>query len=136
MGCGIIVKIIMNNILISNPAIGVYGAPIGTLTAYFVMAFINFCFVIKCVGIKPAFIKNFGKPLIAAIMSSLVTIATYEAIKRAGYPNIATVISIMATVFIYFVFLFVFQTFTEQDIKILPKGDWVCEKMKKMHLLK
>lgn len=136
MGCGIIVKIIMNNILISNPAIGVYGAPIGTLTAYFVMAFINFCFVIKCVGIKPAFIKNFGKPLIAAIMSSLVTIATYGAIKRTGYPNIATVISIMATAIIYFVLLFVFQTFTEQDIKILPKGDWICKKMKKMHLLK
>lgn len=136
MGCGIIVKIIINNLLISNSDIGVYGAPIGTLAAYFVMAFFNFCFVIKCVGIKPTFVKNFVKPLIAAMISSLVTIATYELIDRTGHPNMATVISIIVTAIIYFVFLFIFQTFTEQDIRILPKGDWICEKMKKMHLLK
>ena len=136
MGCGIIVKIIINNVLISNSDIGVYGAPIGTLAAYFVMAFFNFCFVIKCVGIKPTFVKNFVKPLIAAMISSLVTIATYELIDRTGHPNVATVISIIVTAIIYFVFLFIFQTFTEQDIRILPKGDWICEKMKKMHLLK
>ena len=136
MGCGIIVKIIINNLLISNSDIGVYGAPIGTLAAYFVMAFFNFCFVIKCVGIKPTFVKNFVKPLIAAMISSLVTIATYELIDRTGHPNVATVISIIVTAIIYFVFLFIFQTFTEQDIRILPKGDWICEKMKKMHLLK
>ena len=136
MGCGIIVKIVMNNLLIRNPAVGVYGAPIGTLTAYFVMAFINFCFVINCVGIKPTFIKNFGKPLVSAILSTLVTIATYEAIKRTGYPNVATLVSIVATAITYFIFLLVFKTFTEQDIKILPKGNWLCEKMKKMRILK
>lgn len=136
MGCGIMVKIVMNNLLIRNPAVGVYGAPIGTLTAYFVMAFINFCFVINCVGIKPTFIKNFGKPLIAAILSTFVTITTYEAIKRTGYPNVATLVSIAVTTITYFIFLVVFKTFTEQDIKILPKGNWLCERMKKMHLLK
>lgn len=136
MGCGIMVKIVMNNLLIRNPAVGVYGAPIGTLTAYFVMAFINFCFVINCVGIKPTFIKNFGKPLIAAILSTFVTITTYEAIKRTGYPNVATLVSIAVTAITYFIFLVVFKTFTEQDIKILPKGNWLCERMKKMHLLK
>ena len=136
MGCGIIVKIVMNNLLIRNPSVGVYGAPIGTLTAYFVMAFINFCFVINCVGIKPTFIKNFGKPLISAILSTFVTIATYEAIKSTGYPNVATLVSIVATAITYFVFLLVFKTFTEQDVKILPKGNWLCEKMKKMRILR
>ena len=136
MGCGILVKILMNNILIRDPDIGVYGAPIGTLAAYFVMAFINFCFVIKYVGIRPTFIKNFGKPLVSAIASSFVTIAVYEMINRAGYPNVATLISITATAIVYFILLLVFRTFTEQDIKILPKGDQIYQKLNKMNLIK
>jgi len=49
---GIVVKIILNVLLISNPSIGIYGAPIGTLASYFVMASINFYFVIHFTRFK------------------------------------------------------------------------------------
>ncbi len=135
MGCGIVVKIILNNILLRNSAIGVYGAPIGTLVAYFVMAFFNFCFVIKHVGIRPTFIIKFVKPFIAAILSSFVTVATYELIKRSGYPNVGTLISIIATAIVYFLLLFAFKTFTAQDVLILPKGEKIYKALKRIHFI-
>ena len=74
MFCGIVVKLVLNLILIRNPSIGIYGAPIGTVACYFTMALINFYFVVKYVGIRFVFVKNFIKPLIATLLGSLVTI--------------------------------------------------------------
>lgn len=60
MLCGAAVKLVINFILISIPQVGVYGAPIGTVISYFVMAVLNFCFVAKYVHLDIKILKSFS----------------------------------------------------------------------------
>ena len=122
MFCGIVVKLVLNLILIRNPSIGIYGAPIGTVACYFTMALINFYFVVKYVGIRFVFVKNFIKPLIATLLGSLVTIGVYYIVNIAFSSTVATCISIIATMLAYLVLLFLLKTFQRSDI-ILPRGE-------------
>ena len=133
---GIIVKIILNILLIRNPSIGIYGAPIGTLVSYFVMAAINFYFVIKYVGIHISMIKSFGKPLLASIMASVFTVLIYFLIASMGHPNVGTIIAIILTAVVYFIFLFLLRAFTKADILLLPKGDSIYRLLKNLRLMK
>ncbi|MBS6447208.1 MAG: polysaccharide biosynthesis protein [Clostridiales bacterium] len=134
---GIVVKIILNVLLISNPSIGIYGAPIGTLVSYFVMASINFYFVIKYVGIHVSIIKNFGKPFLSSLAASLLTVLVYVLVEtQTGHAAVATVLSILITVLVYFILLFLLHTFTKNDILLLPKGESIYRVLCKMKLMK
>lgn len=132
---GIVVKIILNIILISNPSIGIYGAPIGTLASYFVMAAINFYFVIKYVGLHISFLKNFIKPFLASLIASIFTVLTYIGISGSGHVNVATLIAIVVTVIVYFITLFVLRTFSRNDILILPNGEKIYHILKKFKMI-
>lgn len=136
MYSGIIIKLIANIVLIPIPTIGIYGAPIGTVIGYFAMATINFYFIIKYVGIKANFFKNLMQILFAALVSTIITILSYQLINRLGYSSIATIASIVMTAFAYFVFLFIFRAFEKNDILILPKGDKIYHALKKFKLIK
>jgi stage V sporulation protein B len=135
MFCGIAVKLILNICLIRNPSVGIYGAPIGTVACYFTMALVNFYFVIKYVGIKVSFLKNFIKPLIATLMASIVTVATYWVIQMKLSSTIATCVSILMTVIVYFILLFLMKTFQRSDIIILPKGEKIYRFLLKHKLI-
>ena len=123
MFCGIVVKLILNLVLIRNPSVGIYGAPIGTVACYFTMAAVNFFFVIKYVGIQINFIKNFIKPFLATILASMVTIATYCLVGLRFGDTIATCAAILMTIITYLILLFLLRTFQRSDIIILPKGE-------------
>lgn len=136
MYSGVIIKLILNLVLISNSKIGIYGAPIATIVGYFTMAAINFYFVIKYVGIEIRFFHNFIKIFSASLLASIVTIATYRLLKISGHPTFATLIAIFVTMLIYFVLLFIFKIFDKSDIMMLPKGTRIYEKLKKIHFVK
>ncbi len=135
MFCGVIVKLILNCVLIRNPVIGIYGAPIGTVASYFTMAVVNFYFVIRYVGIRIGFIKNFIKPLLGTLLASVVTVATYWIVDLRFSSTWATCISILMTVVFYFIFLFLLKTFQRSDILILPKGEKIYQFLLKHKLV-
>ncbi len=136
MFCGILVKLVLNLTLIRNPVIGIYGAPIGTVACYFTMAVINFYFVIKYVGIRISFIKNFIKPFIGTLLASVVTVFTYWLVDLKFSSSIATCVSILMTIIAYFVLLFLLRTFQKSDIIILPKGEKIYRFLSKHKLVK
>ncbi len=135
MFCGIAVKLVCNLILIQNPAIGIYGAPIGTVACYFTMALVNFYFVVRYVGIRISFLKNFIKPLAASLLSSFVTVGGYLFLDRYLSSTAATCVAILATVIAYFVLLFLLRTFQKADILILPKGERIYRILSRMKLV-
>ena len=136
MYSGVLVKLILNLVLISNPDIGIYGAPIATVCGYFTMAAINFYFIIKYIGIELRFFKNFLKEFFASAVSSVLTITVYKLIAEMGYPSIATLVSILATVVAYFILLFLLNTFEKSDIILLPKGQRIYGLLRKIKLVK
>ena len=136
MFCGVAVKMICNTLLLSNPQIGIYGAPIGTVASYFTMATVNFCFVIRYVGISFGFLKNFIKPLIATLLATVITIASYQLINLKLSSAIATCLSIVLTIIAYFFFLLILKTFQKSDIMILPKGEKIYRFLEKRKWIK
>lgn len=136
MYSGVLVKLILNMVLISNPSIGIYGAPIATVCGYFTMASINFCFIIKYVGIELSFFKNFLKAFTASAISSVLTITVYQVISRLGRPTIATLVSIVVTMIAYFILLFLLNGFEKSDVILLPKGQKIYALLKKMKLMR
>ena len=136
MYSGVLVKLLLNLILISNPSIGIYGAPIATVCGYFTMAAINFYFIIKHIGIEIKFFKNFLKAVAASGISSVLTVTVYQVIARLGRPSVATLVSIFVTVIAYFILLFLLNAFEKSDIILLPKGQKIYAVLKKVRLMK
>ncbi len=136
MYSGVFVKLILNVILISNPSIGIYGAPIATVVGYFTMASINFYFIMKHIGIRIEFFKNFMKAFMASAISSIVTIAVYKLIEMLGHGTIATIVSVFATAIVYFILLLLLNTIEKSDIILLPKGTKIYGLLKKIRLMK
>jgi stage V sporulation protein B len=136
MFCGILVKLVLNLVLIRNPAVGIYGAPIGTVACYFTMAVINFYFVIKYVGVHIGFIKNFIKPFIGTLLASVVTVFTYWLVYLKCSSSVATCVSILMTIIAYFILLFLLRAFQRSDIIILPKGEKIYRFLSKHKLVK
>ena len=136
MYSGVFVKLILNFVLISQPEIGIYGAPIATILGYFTMASFNFYFIIRYVGLKSVFFKNLLKAFSASALASIVTIAVYQLLKTHGHPSFGTIIAIIATMIVYFLLLFVLKAFDKSDIIILPKGQKLYSALKKMRLVK
>ena len=136
MVCGIVAKAVVSCALMSIKSIGILGAPIGTLVSYFVMAAVNFMFVLKYVSSEINIFKLIIKPIVASGLASILTLTSYNAIYRAGHPTVGTVISIALTVFAYFIFLFVLKEFNRDDIMIFPHGEKIYKALVKMHLMK
>lgn len=136
MACGIAVKAIVSVVLLGIPSVGIYGAPIGTMASYFVMAAINFAFVIKYVMPEINLFRIISKPLAASVAGSVITIFVYNLIRGFGRPNVGTLASVIATVIVYAIFLFLFREFTESDILILPKGKKIYDLLCKIKLMK
>ena len=136
MYSGVLVKLILNIVLISNPNIGIYGAPIATVIGYFTMASINFYFILRHIGIRIEFFKNFLKAFSASAISSIVTIAVYRLIANLGYNTIGTLSAVIATAIVYFILLLLFNAVQKSDIILLPKGQKIYRILKKIRLMK
>ena len=134
MYSGVIVKLLLNLFLISNPNIGIYGAPIATVFGYFTMAAINFYFILKYIGIKIEFFKNFLKAFSASAISSVATVAVYRLIANLGYNTIGTLSAVIATAIVYFILLLLFDAVQKTDIILLPKGKKIYCILKNMVL--
>ena len=136
MYSGVLVKLVLNLVLVSNPSIGIYGAPIATVCGYFTMAAINFCFIIKYVGIQVKFFKTFLKAFVASSIASVLTITVYKVVAGFGRPTVATLVSIGVTIVAYFVLLFLVNAFEKGDIILLPKGQKIYALLKKIKLMR
>ena len=134
MTCGTIVKLILNLVLISS--FGIIGAPIATICGYFVMALINFIYVLKYTDVSTGIIRAFIKPLISTIISLPFTVISFILTIKATSQNVATIISILITIVVYLFALFITKSFTKDDIMMLPKGEKIYNKLVKMKLMK
>lgn len=137
MVVGVLVKIIGNLVLISNPYLGVKGAPIATLLAYITMATCNVLFVKKFVKHEFKIMKIYLKPLGAGIIASLVTMSSYTLIHTLwGSAWYGVMVSIVLTAIVYFIFLFIVRALEKNDILFLSHGDKIYRVLNKIHLVK
>lgn len=143
---GAVVKIILNYILVGNPSININGAAVGSIACYVVIVAINLSMLIKISGTKLDFKSMFFKPLFCSAMSCISAFACYKVfgslLEGIGDPSsrlnggtIATLIAIVAAVFVYVVTLLLSKGLSRDDVNMIPKGEKIAKVLEKRGFL-
>ena len=127
---GGVVKVVMNYILVGNPAINIHGAPISTLCCYVVIVVLNLFFVWKYSPEKPRYLQIFVKPVIASTLMGGAAWAVHGFVSRLlsgsrsayGANALGTMIGIIAGVVVYAVLVVALQILRAEDLKTVPHG--------------
>jgi len=150
---GAVVKIVLNYVLVGNPAYNINGAPVGSIACYVIIVGLNVFFLLRISKTRVNFMSVFFKPLFCAGLSAAAAWAGYGLTERllsgrlAGLdfdgllgrlldPNTAsTLFAIVAAVIIYLLALLLTKALSKDDIVMLPKGEKIAKRLEKYGLL-
>lgn len=130
---GVIIKIILNYALVGIPLINIQGASIGTLACYIFVSVMALYFLCRETNVKPDLKLTILKPLISAIFSAIAAYNSYGLLSRFISFKLSTLLAIIIAVFVYVAALLLTKTLNESDIKMLPKGQSIYNKLKELH---
>lgn len=124
-------KVVINYILVGNPAINIKGAPIGTLVCYCLIALINLIIVRNMLAEKPNYFAIFFKPVLASTVMGAAAWASHGLLSRAfsggyGANALATFLAIGIAVAVYFILVLALRIITAEDLRMIPKGEKIA----------
>ncbi len=126
---GGVIKIAVNWFLVARPEINIYGAPVGTLVSYLVMAVMNYVFMCRTLDERPHLAPVFVRPLAASLLMGAAAWAIYGLCARfigAGSwlgTAVCMMAAIIVAVVVYAVSAISFRTITGDDLKLIPGGE-------------
>lgn len=130
MGC--IAKFILNVVLIRQPSINIYGAPISSIACQVISFTYGFSVLAKNMSLKFSFIKYILKPVGCAAPMGVCAWAVYKLSMLALHSNLISVaLSILAAVVIYFALVIAFKVLDDEEIKMLPMGEKIYKFLKR-----
>ena len=136
---GGVTKVVMNYILVGNPAINIHGAPISTLCCYMVIVGLNLFFVWKYSPQKPRYVQLFAKPVVASAIMGVCAWSVHGIVNRFlssghsayGANAIGVMCGIGSGVVIYGVLVIALRILRAEDVRSIPKGEKI---IKLLHL--
>lgn len=129
---GGVVKIGVNYVLVGDPDINIYGAPIGTLCCYFAMCAMNYVFMCRSLDKAPSLGRVLGRPLLATAIMAVVAYGAYTlcaaVLAPVGRLSIAVDlgVAIVLAVIAYAIFAIKLRAITAEDMSLIPKGDKIA----------
>ena len=129
---GGLVKIIVNWFLVAQRSINIYGAPVGTLVSYVVMALMNYIFICVALKHRPKLLRIFARPLAASVLMGAAAWAIYGLCVRfigaASWSRIALCMlaAIAVAVIVYLVSTIALRSITKEDMKLIPGGEKIA----------
>ena len=130
---GGVVKVLINWFLVARPEINIYGAPVGTLASYFVMAAMNYVFMWRCLEYRPRLLRCFAGPLFSSALMGLTAWGIYGLFSRMlarhiGHAMlIAMVLAILAAVLVYLVTAILTRSVIKEDLHLIPGGQKIAK---------
>lgn len=130
---GGLVKIGVNWILVAQRQINIYGAPVGTLVSYLVMAGMNYAFMARTLDQRPKLFKVFSGSIAASLLMGAAAWAIYGLAARIigaesmMHMALCMLAAIAAAVVIYLVAVINMKVVTKDDMKMIPKGEKVAK---------
>lgn len=145
---GGVAKIIVSYVLVGNPRVMIFGAPVGTLTCFVVVSLLNLLVIKRKVNHPPAFGKVFLKPLIASVVMAGAAWGSYGLIDKVlramdlfwkvnaetgelyySYLGTAsaTLAAILIAVIVYVVLVLVLRVISHDDLALMPKGEKIAK---------
>ena len=127
MIAGGVVKVVVNYFLVANRGINIYGAPIGTLVSYVLMAVMNFIMMCVVLDKNPRLRVILLKPFLCTAVMGAAALAVFAAVGRlAAHGRLvlmaALFAAILAAVAVYLVLSILLRTVTKEDMALIPGG--------------
>lgn len=132
---GSVVKLAASYVLIGIPAINIYGAPIGTFLSYLSIVLVNFWFVKKYLCIRPRLGEILVRPVIAGMFCAGAAYGSYMLFDAVLPQKAATICAILCAGVVYVLAVFLMRCISEEDIRLLPKGDKLYSILHKVRLV-
>ena len=129
---GGLVKIVINWFLVAQRPINIYGAPIGTLVSYFVMALMDFVFLCRALDRRPRVLRVFAGPVFSSALMGAAAWGVYGLAARFLPPHsrmstlLAMAVAILAAVIVYVVAAIVTRSVTKEDLTLIPGGEKIA----------
>ncbi len=136
-----IVKLVINISLVSNPAININGAPIGTTACYFTYMALNLIYVRKVTKADIGFgfwIKPIVSGLVMAVTGWLAYSLLGNVIDASSRLNAAILFVACGAVsgIAYFIAMLIVGGIKKDDVLVLPKGEKIATLLARLKLLK
>lgn len=137
LGIGVVVKLILNLVLVPNPAIGVNGAAIGNVVCNVIACIIGFVVLKRNIDIEMKFSKFVLKPIMATVIMGICSMGVYTVLIGMHLAmKKATIIAIIVAVITYALALVVLKIFTKEEICMIPYGQKICKVLEKTGIYK
>ncbi len=130
------VKLVLNYMLIPNPAIGIKGAAISSIVCYLIAASISMIAVTRKIKLNISFTNFVFKPAVSAAAMGIAAVYTYRVL--LGYTqsiSVSTLTAIALAAVVYILMLLGVRGLSREDFKMLPYGDKISNMLVKMNLL-
>ena len=131
---GGVVKVLVNRVMISNPAVNIYGAAIGTLCCFASVCLLDFLFMKSCFGQLPKLRHVILRPLLSTVLMGAAAWLVYRlcGMVLGAEPGrllmlIYLGVSILAAVLVYGVLIIKTRSVTAEDMKLIPKGEKIAK---------
>ena len=135
-GLGAIVKFILNMILIPNPKVGIYGAPISSFVSQVIMFVICYKVMNRCVNMHIKFKRHIIKPVISAVGMGLIVYGVHSLLASFLGNTLNTIISILIGAISYCLLILITKTLTKEDILMIPYGTKIYNILLKFKIYK
>lgn len=126
---GAIVKLTLSYTLVGIPAININGAAISTVCGFATAAILNMITLVRRSTTKMDYKEIFGKPILNVLTMSVFVLSSRQLFLLLGSGRLATVLSILVGIVVYFVMVFLTNTLSENDLELMPGGS----KLKKLN---
>ena len=132
---GGIVKVVVTYVLVGNPNINIYGAPLGTLCCYLVMLTANLWFMARNMARPMNVGRIIGRSGLSALVMGIAAWAVWSLLHGLMGGVLATVAgrelnvllplvaAVGAGVVVYCVLVIALRAITLEDMKLFPKGE-------------
>ena len=117
------VKIAANYLLVTDPAISIHGAPIGTLLCYAIIAGLNLAAIAGTIPGRLRLGGAAGKLLASTGAMAATAWCGYGFLSRHMSAGAATLLAILAAAVVYIVLVLALEVLRREEILQLPKGE-------------
>ena len=126
---GGIIKVAVNYFLVADVHVNIYGAPVGTLLSYVVMAVMNYVFMCRALDKRPRLGTILLRPAFGSAVMGAAAWALYGLMRRVvhgggrGGALLCLLVAMLAAVAVYLVLIVSMQGVTKEDMKLIPGGE-------------
>lgn len=130
---GCIAKFILNLVLIRQPSINIYGAPISSIVCQVISFAYGFTVLSRVVPVRITFGKYIFKPILSAVIMGGCAFGIYTALMALTHINIvAVMVSIIISACVYFLLLIYLNVLSASELEHFPYGEKIVHLTEKL----